>query len=426
MTEQQELEVALQAIRNKLVGMPLSYKEIYAIMDEISRKRLNNILTTYFAASGYSKGFSNDELYYLTKAMVETGEQLHFPGIVADKHSIGGVPATRTTLIVIPIIAAAGITIPKSSSRAITTPDGTADDMEVLAGVSFNKEELYAIVKKTNGCIVWGGSFDIAPADDILIQVEKPLMFESFDKILVSILAKKIAFGSNHIVIDLPFGKNVKVHNREDANILKEKFEYLAKRFGIKLKVLVHETPQPVGQGIGPVLECVDALRVLEQHPHRPIDLEDRSIHLAGELLDLCLEDFPEEERQNIKKQFPTGKAWAIHLLQTGAAMKKMRDIIEAQGGNPTIKSTTLHPGKYMHHILAHKKGTISKISSTQATSIAKILGAPAQKGAGLFFHKKIGDTYEKGDILMTLYSEKEYTLKEGIATLANIPIITL
>jgi len=426
MTESQELALALEGIRKKLVGKSLSYKEIYAIMDEISKKRMGDVLTTYFAASGYSNGFSNDELYYLTKAMVETGEQLHFSGIVADKHSIGGVPGTRTTLIVIPIIAAAGITIPKSSSRAITTPDGTADDMEVLAGVSFNKEELYSIVKKTNGCIVWGGSFDIAPADDILIQVEKPLMLESFDKILVSIMAKKIAFGSNHIVIDLPYGKSVKLHNHEDAKLLKEKFEYLAGRFDIKLKVLVHETPQPVGQGIGPVLECIDALRVLEQHPHRPSDLEDRAIHLAGELLDLCLEDFPDAERKDIRSKFPTGKAWATHLLQTGAALKKMMDIIEAQGGDPKVTSISLHPGKYAHHILAHKHGTIAHISSSQATTIAKILGAPIQKGAGLFFHKKIGDSFKKGDILMTLYSENTYTLKEGIATLANIPIISL
>src|SRR5947208_2101996 len=140
--------LALQAIRKKLVGKKLNYKEIFAVMDAISHERLSPILTTYFAASGYSKGFTNEEMYYLTKAMIETGEQLEFKGIVADKHSIGGVPGTRTTLIVIPIIAAAGFTIPKSSSRAITTPGGTADDMEVLAPVTFTKEQIYRIVER--------------------------------------------------------------------------------------------------------------------------------------------------------------------------------------------------------------------------------------------------------------------------------------
>src|SRR5438105_2597787 len=142
--EQQE---ALDAIRKKLVGKHLTYKEIFSVMDEIAHKRLGDILTTYFAASGYSNGFSDEELYFLTKAMVETGETLNFSGIVADKHSIGGVPGTRTTLIIVPIIAAAGFVIPKSSSRAITTPDGTADDMEVLAKVEFSKHEIYEIVK---------------------------------------------------------------------------------------------------------------------------------------------------------------------------------------------------------------------------------------------------------------------------------------
>ena len=100
-------------IRKKLIGKKLNYKEIYAIMDQISKEKFGDVLTTYFAASGYSKGFTNEELFYLTKAMVETGEKLHFKGIVADKHSIGGVPGTRTTPIVVSIVAAAGFKIPK-------------------------------------------------------------------------------------------------------------------------------------------------------------------------------------------------------------------------------------------------------------------------------------------------------------------------
>ena len=161
---------ALNAIRKKLVGKTLNYKEIYSIMDQIAKQRLGKVLTTYFAASGYSQGFTNQELYYLTKAMIETGEKLHFKGIVADKHSIGGVPGNRTTLIVVPIVASAGFLIPKSSSRAITT-SGTADDMEVLAPVILSKEKILKIVKKINACIVWGGNFNIAPADDVIINV---------------------------------------------------------------------------------------------------------------------------------------------------------------------------------------------------------------------------------------------------------------
>src|SRR3989344_3397439 len=118
---------ALTAIQKKLVGKTLNYKEIFSIMDEISHQRLGTILTTYFAASGYVQGFTDTELYYLTEAMIKTGDTLKFPGIVADKHSIGGVPGTRTTLIVVPIVASAGFKIPKSSSRALTSAGGTAN-----------------------------------------------------------------------------------------------------------------------------------------------------------------------------------------------------------------------------------------------------------------------------------------------------------
>lgn len=417
--------IARDAIRKKLAGKRLTYNEIYAIMDQIGKQRLGDVLTTYFAASGYSRGFTNPELYSLTKAMVETGEKLHFKGIVADKHSIGGVPGTRTTLIVVPIIAAAGFIIPKSSSRAITTPGGTADDMEVLAPVDFTKNQVYDIVKKTNGCIVWGGSFNIAPADDILIQVEEPLLFESYDKILVSIMAKKIAFGSNHVVIDLPYGKTVKVQKLKDAEFIKGKFEYLARQFHVKIKVLIHRTDEPAGRGIGPLLETRESIRVLQQTPTRPLDLEVRSLNLAGNLLDLCLKDASTTLREKVKKEHGNGIGWATHILQNGEAFKKMQEIIKAQGGHPLVDSEKLLPGKFLAHIIAHKNGEVKDIHSKNATVIAKILGAPAMKKSGLYLHKKIGETVKKGEHLYTIYSETMYNLKEAKESIDTFPVVS-
>lgn len=397
---------ALTAIRKKLIGKRLNYKEIYSIMDQIAKEKLGNILTTYFAASGYSNGFSDQELYYLTKAMVETGEKLDFKGIVADKHSIGGVPGTRTTLIVVPIVAAAGFLIPKSSSRAITTPSGTADDMETLAKVKFSKQKIYQIVRKTNACIVWGGSFNLAPADDILINVEKPLLFESYDKIIVSIMAKKIAFGSNHVVIDLPYGTTVKVHRMADVQILKSKFELLAKKFNIKIRVIIHKTNEPAGRGIGPILETREAIRVLQQKHNRPLDLEIRSINLAGNLLEMCINDSPKKLIEYVKKNFGNCFGWATHILREGLAFKKMQEIIKAQEGNPNIDSEDLMPGKFSFNLLAGKSAVIKGIDSFNITTIAKILGAPEQKGAGIFLEKKLGETVKKEGVLCTLFSE--------------------
>ena len=419
-----EKEQAIAAIRKKLIGKKLNYKEIYSIMDQISQNKLGDVLTTYFAASGFSKGFSDEEIYFLTKAMVETGQKLKFSGIVADKHSIGGVPGTRTTLIVVPIVAAAGFKIPKSSSRAITTPSGTADDMEILAPVNLTKQKIYSVVKKTNGCIVWGGSFNIAPADDVIIKVEEILLFESYDKILISILAKKIAFGSNHVVIDIPYGKSVKVHALNDAKTLKSKFEKLAKKFDIKIEVLIHKTDEPAGRGIGPILEVKESLMVLEQDPKRSLDLEARSINLSGSLLELCLADSPKKLQENIRKKYRNGYNWAQDLLESGLALSKMKQIIKAQGGNPNIESSDLKPAKFSFTYLAPKKCVIESFNVKNITIITRILGAPDMKGSGIFLNKKIGEMIGRGEPICTFYSENMYNLKEGKESLKNFPLI--
>jgi len=420
--EEIDQQDALSAIRKKLVGKTLNYKEIYSIMDQIAKQRLGDVLTTYFAASGYSQGFSNQELYFLTKAMIETGEKLHFKGIVADKHSIGGVPGNRTTLIVVPIIAAAGFLIPKSSSRAITT-SGTADDMEVLAPVILSKEKILKIVKKIKACIVWGGNFNIAPADDVIINIEKELMFESFDKIIISIMSKKVAFGATHVVIDLPYGHSLKVTHHKDAKILKNKFEYIAKKFNIKIQVLIHRTDEPVGRGIGPILETKDALKVLEQASDRPYDLEARSITLAGNLLELCLKDSPKKLQEHVRNTYGNCTGWATRILQEGLALKKMKEIIFEQGGNQNIDSKKLIPGKFTYKIKAEKDCMVKNIDSKNLTLLAKALGAPLQKGAGIYLDKKEGEEVGKGDPICTLYSENVYNLREGKKTIQQFPV---
>jgi AMP phosphorylase len=358
--------------------------------------------------------------------MVETGDKLEFSGIVADKHSIGGVPGTRTTMIVVPIVAAAGFKIPKSSSRAITTPGGTADDFEVLAPVNLSKEKIYSTVKKTNGCIVWGGSFNIAPADDIIIKVEEELLFESYDKILISIMAKKVAFGSTHVVIDLPYGKTVKVPTLADAKILKKKFENLAKRFDIKMEVLVHRTEEPAGRGLGPVLETRESVLVLEQAENRGLDLEARSINLAGTLLELCLADSSKTLRDKVRNQHKNGFNWAMDILKSGKALEKFKEIIDAQGGNSKVTSSDLKPGKHTYDYVAKKNGEIKEFNIKNLSKLTRILGAPEMKSAGIYLRKKLGDSVVKNEPVCTFYSNSVYNLKEGKDSIENFPFVTI
>jgi putative thymidine phosphorylase len=405
---------AINAIQKKLLGKKLKYHEIYTIMDEISHERLSDILTTYFVASSFKEGYTSQELYLFTKAMVETGNKLHFKGIVADKHSTGGVAGVRTTMIIVPIIAAAGFKIPKISSRAITTPAGTADVMETIASVNFSPFEIEKIVSQVGGCIAWNGHLGIAPADDIIIRVEEPLSFESFDKIIISIMAKKVAASTTHLVLDIPVGKTMKIRHFADAEKVAQKFINLGKRFGMKIVADVNETLEPAGRGVGPALEARDVLYVLEQSVNRPLQLEAKALRLAGKLLDICYED------SGIKK---SGEEEAKKILVNGTALKKFREIIKAQKGDPEICASKIKPGKHKLEIYSHHLGKIVDINNYNLNSAAKVLGAPADKHAGIYLIKKLDENVDKKEPILEFYSTNPYHLKEAEVTVKNFPV---
>lgn len=415
--ESLEKNIAIKAIQKKLLGKKLSYKEIYAVMDQISKQKLSDILTTYFVASSFKEGYSPEELYFFTKAMVETGNSLKFEGIVADKHSVGGIAGTRVTMIVVPIIAAAGYKIPKISSRAITTPAGTADVMEAIASVDFTIKEIEKIVNEVGGCICWNGKLGIAPADDIIIKVEEPLAFESYDKIIISVMAKKVAASTNHLVLDIPYGKTAKIRHLSDAQKVAKKFIELGRKFGIKVNVDINEMLEPAGRGIGPILEARDVLYVLEGHKDRPLRLEAKALRLAGILLDLCF------STDKIKKN---GEDEAKKILESGQALKKFKEIVKAQKGDKDISSQSLKLAKYKKEIVCLKKGKIKEINNYNLNSIAKILGAPSDKQAGIYLLKKLDHNVEKNEPIMIFYSNDKYHIKEAEVTLENLPIFKI
>ncbi len=418
--EDNEKNLAIKAIQRKLLGKKLSYREVYAIMDEISRQRLTDILTTYFVASSFKEGYTPDELYHFTKAMVETGSRLSFKGVVADKHSVGGIAGTRTTMIIVPIIAAAGFKIPKISSRAITTPAGTADVMEAIADVDFTPKQITKIVDKVGGCVAWNGRLGIAPADDVIIKVEEPLSFESFDKIIISVMAKKIGAGTNHLVLDLPYGPTAKIRHLEDATEVAKKFQNLASRFGIKTVVDVNEMLEPAGRGIGPILEARDVLYILEQHKDRPLKLQSKALKLAGMLLDLCyLDDFK-------KKDKLSGEQEALRILESGEALKKFREIVYAQGGDKNISCQTLKLAANRKEILSPFSGKIKYINNYNLNTVAKVLGAPADKRAGIYLLKKLDHNVDAKEPIMTFYSSDKYRIKEAEVTLKNLPVFKI
>lgn len=405
---------AIATIKNKLLGRKLNYREIYNLIDEIAHQRLGNVLTTYFVAAGFKEGFSEEELYLFTKAMVETGNKLDFSGIVADKHSTGGVSGTRTTMIVVPIIAAAGFKIPKVSSRAITSPAGTADVMELIACVEFTPKEIERIVNRVGGCIVWNGKLNLAPADDIIIKVEEPLSFESFDKIIISIMAKKIAVSSNHLVIDIPVGKTMKIRHFTDAEKMAKKFVKIGKRFNIEVVIDINEMTEPAGRGVGPYLEARDVLYVLEQKLYRPLNLENKALRLAGKLLTICY------KTAKINKN---GEDEARKILTSGQALKKFQEIVVAQNGKSNFNSDRFITRAHKYIVTSQQFGVIKSINNYNLNSLAKILGAPNDKYAGIYLLKKTDETVKKNEPILEFYSCSKYHLSEAEATLAGFPI---
>ena len=386
---------SLRHIKDKLHGKQLNAKELHHIIDDITNDRLTDIEKTAFVMAGYMHGFTMKETVAMTKAMVETGEQIKFKGTVLDKHCIGGVPNNRTTMIVGPIVAAAGLVMPKTSSRAITSPAGTADTMECLAKVELPKSKIEKVIQKCGVALVHGGSMHLAPADDKIIEVERPLSIDAEGQLLASVMAKKHSVGAKVVLIDIPMGPSTKAKNKKDANKLKRKFVTLGKALGMKVKVIVTDGSAPIGNGVGPLLEAMDVLAILKNEEQGPQDLREKSLKMAGILLELS---------GKVKK----GKGYhrAKYLLESGLAWQKMQEIIKLQGKQklPAI-------GKYSFEVTAQKKGKVKAIDNVVIAKLARTCGAPFDKGAGLYLQKKKKDKVQAGETLFTLYAKSEEKL---------------
>jgi thymidine phosphorylase len=333
-----------------------------------------------------------EEILDLTRAMVATGETLDWKEpLVVDKHCIGGIPGNRTTMLIVPIVAAHGMLMPKTSSRAITSPAGTADTMEVLAKVDLPLAELRSILRQQRGFLAWGGTANLAPVDDILIAVERPLSLDTTGQMIASILSKKVAAGSTHLLIDIPVGATAKVRSQSHAQKLRKLFEYVGDRIGLTLEVIITEGKQPVGRGIGPALEARDVMQILENDPQAPADLREKSLRLAGRIL-----EFDPAVRGG------TGYQLATDILESGRALEKMQAIIEAQGRNPQALSAA----KLEYAVTAPAAGVIGAIDNFRMANIASLAGAPLDKVTGVDLYKKVGDRVSEGDILYKIHAQ--------------------
>jgi len=395
---------SLGYIRNKILGQRLRAPEIKMIIMDVVERHLSDIELASFVTSLYIRGTSIDEVEALTKAMVQTGQTIEFgKKPILDKHSIGGVPGDKTTILVIPIVSAAGFTIPKTSSRAITSPAGTADRMEVLCPVDLTIDEMRDVVKKTNACLAWGGTLELAPADDLFIQVEYPLSIDPL--LLPSIMSKKKAIGADYVVVDIPTGRGAKIKTIGEAHALAQEFIELGKRLDMHVQCGVTFGEQPIGYAIGPALEAREALSALMGKG--PIDLVNKAASLSALLFEMMgIKDCTQK---------------ANHILESGEAEKKLREIIAAQGGDPDVKLEDIEVGDEIVEIRAEEKGRIQWINNRAIAQIARAAGAPKTKSAGVLLNKKLGDKVAEGAVLYRIYSKSAQKLESAIQLAENL-----
>ena len=398
---------SVKHIAKRLQGQSLTYRETLAIIKDIVNYRLDDAVIAFYLSKVFFTNISEQELYHITRAMVESGQQFNFDGqLIVDKHSTGGLAGNRITPIIVAIISALGLTMPKTSSRAVTSPAGTADVFEVLAPVSFSPREIKPLLKKNNAFLIWGAD-GIAPADDRIIEIANELPVEPFTKLVTSIMAKKVAMGVNCLIVDVPINPTAKVKSLEEAREIEKLFVDLGRLFKMKVKVVFYASFGPIGRGIGPALEARDVLRVLQQKDDRPADLQKKAVYYSAELLKLA----GRAKGSQANRQ-------ALECLTSGRAWKQMQKIIEAQGGRPNIDSEDIKIGRITHQVKAEESGSVRMIDNKALGWINRSLGNPTIKQAGIYLHRLVGETVEKGDTLFTIYATSQARLKYALDAL--------
>ena len=391
---------SLSYIRSKIYGHELKANETRQIIEDLISGQLSDINIAMFIAASSDDRMSKKEVIDLTKAMIETGQRITWPSsIIVDKHCVGGLPGNRTTPIVVSIVAAYGLMIPKTSSRAITSPAGTADTMEVFTNVDLDLSAMRKVVEKESGCLVWGGSMALSPADDLLIRIERTVNIDSEGQMVASILSKKIAAGSTHIVIDMPIGTTAKVRSIERARRLKNFLETVANEFELHIKIVFSDGAQPVGRGIGPALEAVDVLSVLNRDADAPQSLREHALLLAGQVIEFAPGIIPGQ-----------GLGIATELLDSGKALAKFQAICEAQGGFRSIPKAS-----FSQTIESTVSGTIVNIDNRHIARVAKLAGAPEAKAAGVELFVPLHSVVAKSQPLFKVHAETKGQLNYAL-----------
>ncbi len=388
--------ISVDHVRRKLRGDRLERCDFDAILEDVVARRYSKPELAMFVLACALRNLDDREIADFTMSMVDSGSSLHFDAdIVADKHCIGGVPGNRTTMVIVPILVSLGLVVPKTSSKAITSAAGTADTMGALARVDLSTKDLHRVVDRVGGCIAWGGALELAPADDVLITVERPMQVDTEAQMVASILAKKKTAGATHALIDIPVGPSTKIRSLREAEELSDLFNRVAAVVGLEVDVITTDAHGPIGRGIGPRLEALDVLAVLQCGEAAPTDLREKSLFLTGRIL----------ERTGAVPD-ASGYRVAQEALDSGRALRTFESIIEAQGPVDLPDAAA-----FRTVVESNRDGRIQNVDCLGVNRIAKLAGSPAHPAAGLKCLHRVGDVVHTLEPLFEIHAQSQSQL---------------
>jgi thymidine phosphorylase len=383
---------SMAAMKAKLAGDALNETEYGAVLDDILALRYSDRDINAFLLQA-SQHLSDPEVLALAKVRARLSPRIEWnEPMLVDKHSMGGIPGSRITLIVVPIVTAFGLAMPKTSSRAITSAAGTADAMETVARVDLTRAEVQRCVQEARGCIAWNGRLNHSMIDDRINAFTRPLGLDSNRWSVASILSKKWSAGSTHVIIDLPYGPRAKLKDEAEARALGQLFEYVGTGLGMHVKAMVTDGRGPVGRGVGPALEVRDVRLVLTNAADAPADLREKALLFAAEILAWA----PGVE--TVAK----GREVAESLLASGQALASFERIIDAQGR----RAHPVSPGKRVRQIVAQRSGVVTSVDGWAIAGVARAAGAPDDLSAGVDLLVSVGQTVEAGDPLFQIHGD--------------------
>jgi pyrimidine-nucleoside phosphorylase len=406
----------IELIRKKREAKSLSTEEIEYMIENFVTGKIPDYQFASFLMASFINGLNKKETSALTKSMLYSGKVLdlsEIPGIKVDKHSTGGV-GDKTSLIIAPIVAAAGVPVPMISGRGLGHSGGTLDKLEAIPGFKTNLNlKQYKSVLKSCGAVLIGQTKEIAPADKIIYSLrDVTATVESIPLITASIMSKKLAEGIDGLVLDVKTGNGAFMKTLNDSKALAQSLIDTALSFNKKVIAFITDMNQPLGNYIGNWFEVLESIQVLQGE--KVDDLLEVSLNLSGAMIYLGKKAGSIKEGIEISKE----------LIKNGKAFDKFLEISRLQNGEEQyLRDPSSYPqSQYVIDITADESGYISSYDTYQIGMISLELGAGRltkndiiDPKAGIIINKKIGDKVKKGDSIAQLFTDKENAIEKAI-----------